>query len=220
MWKFSGFQRYPHFLKVLLDWEIFLLTSIEAAHHIYNDSLFALKNFLARLEALITMFQQLQRQTVCRQVHPHGTKVAALVRPQHVVRARITRCRASAEPEQDTAIVGLSKSAQKFMQVCLLTPATDVRVLAGYALFAHADTSLVAACYHCSSSVAAAAMRHLTSPQRYEQSMLSSGIGAAAVTTWCMMHGQSPGEAAAITVVSTITALVSGAVALSRLCIL
>jgi hypothetical protein len=39
--------------------------------------------------------------------------------------------------------------------------------------------------------------------------MLSSGIGAGAVTTWCMLHGQSPGEAAVITVVSTITALVS-----------
>jgi hypothetical protein len=45
--------------------------------------------------------------------------------------------------------------------------------------------------------------------QRYEHSMLSSGIGAGAVTTWCMVHGQSPGEAAVITVVSTITALVS-----------
>lgn len=39
--------------------------------------------------------------------------------------------------------------------------------------------------------------------------MLSSGIGAGAVTTWCMLHGQSPGEAAVITVMSTITALVS-----------
>jgi hypothetical protein len=29
------------------------------------------------------------------------------------------------------------------------------------------------------------------------------------VTTYCMLHGQSPGEAAAITVMSTITALVS-----------
>jgi len=44
--------------------------------------------------------------------------------------------------------------------------------------------------------------------QRYEHSMLSSGIGAAAVTTWCMAHGQAPGTAAAITVMSTITALV------------
>jgi len=44
--------------------------------------------------------------------------------------------------------------------------------------------------------------------QKYEHSMLSSGIGAAAVTTYCMLHGQSPGEAAAITVMSTITALV------------
>jgi hypothetical protein len=39
--------------------------------------------------------------------------------------------------------------------------------------------------------------------------MLSAGVGAGAVTTWCMLHGQSPGEAATITVLSTITALVS-----------
>lgn len=48
-----------------------------------------------------------------------------------------------------------------------------------------------------------------THTQRYEHSLLSSGVGAAAVTTWCVLHGQSPGEAAVITVVSTITALVS-----------
>lgn len=44
--------------------------------------------------------------------------------------------------------------------------------------------------------------------QRYEHSMLSASVGAGAVTTWCMLHGQSPGEAATITVLSTITALV------------
>jgi hypothetical protein len=41
--------------------------------------------------------------------------------------------------------------------------------------------------------------------------MLSAGVGAAVVTTWCMMHGQDPAMAAGITVVSTISAMVRAA---------
>jgi hypothetical protein len=71
----------------------------------------------------------------------------------------------------------------------------DAGSLAGLLLLISADSSV-----HCLLSCA--------NVQRYEHSMLSSGIGAGAVTTWCMLHGQSPAEAAVITVVSTITALV------------
>lgn len=72
----------------------------------------------------------------------------------------------------------------------------DAESLAVLLLLSPADSSA-----HCLLSCA--------NVQRYEHSMLSSGIGAGAVTTWCMLHGQSPAEAAVITVVSTITALVS-----------
>ncbi|KAF8072954.1 hypothetical protein HT031_000614 [Scenedesmus sp. PABB004] len=44
--------------------------------------------------------------------------------------------------------------------------------------------------------------------QRYEHSLLSSGVGALAVTSWCVAHGQEPSTAAGVTVAATITALV------------
>jgi hypothetical protein len=49
---------------------------------------------------------------------------------------------------------------------------------------------------------------HTLQSQRYEAPMLSSGVGAAVVTTWCVLRGQDPGTAASITVLATITAMV------------
>ena len=45
--------------------------------------------------------------------------------------------------------------------------------------------------------------------QRYEQSILSAGVGALMVTTYCVLKGQSPMEAAGITACATVMALVS-----------
>lgn len=44
---------------------------------------------------------------------------------------------------------------------------------------------------------------------KYENSILSAGVGALMVTTYCVLNGQSPVEAAGITVCATLVALVS-----------
>jgi hypothetical protein len=43
---------------------------------------------------------------------------------------------------------------------------------------------------------------------KYEHNMLSAGVGALLVTTYCVLKGQSPLEAAGITVCATILSLV------------
>jgi hypothetical protein len=44
---------------------------------------------------------------------------------------------------------------------------------------------------------------------KYESNALSSGVGALAVTGWCVAHGQDPATAAGISVMSVVVALVS-----------
>jgi hypothetical protein len=44
---------------------------------------------------------------------------------------------------------------------------------------------------------------------KYETNALSSGVGALAVTGWCVAHGQDPATAAGISVMSVVVALVS-----------
>jgi hypothetical protein len=44
---------------------------------------------------------------------------------------------------------------------------------------------------------------------KYETNALSSGVGALAVTGWCVAHGQDPATAAGISVMSVVAALVS-----------
>lgn len=49
-----------------------------------------------------------------------------------------------------------------------------------------------------------------TFANKYETNALSSGVGALAVTGWCVAHGQDPATAAGISVMSVVVALVSG----------
>jgi hypothetical protein len=44
---------------------------------------------------------------------------------------------------------------------------------------------------------------------KYETNALSSGVGALAVTGWCVAHGQDPATAAGISVMAVVVALVS-----------
>ncbi|KAF6266644.1 hypothetical protein COO60DRAFT_7573 [Scenedesmus sp. NREL 46B-D3] len=43
---------------------------------------------------------------------------------------------------------------------------------------------------------------------KYETNALSSGVGALAVTGWCVAHGQDPATAAGLSVMSVVVALV------------